>query len=85
MCPLTISQKPFADERVKTFYVISKQSVSLRIGVKLKELDEDERVENWPLHEVVGRLMWLSISTRPDISSAVRAIARYCTAPRAIY
>ena len=29
--------------------------------------------------------MWLSISTRPDISNAVRAVARYCTAPRAIH
>ena len=29
--------------------------------------------------------MWLSISTRPDISNAVRAVARYCTAQRAIH
>ena len=29
--------------------------------------------------------MWLSISTRPDIASAMRAVARYCTAPRAIH
>ena len=29
--------------------------------------------------------MWLSISTRPDIVNAVRAVARYCTAPRAIH
>ena len=29
--------------------------------------------------------MWLSISTRSDISNVVRAVARYCTAPRAIH
>ena len=29
--------------------------------------------------------MWLSISTRPDIANAVRAVARYCTAPRATH
>ena len=29
--------------------------------------------------------MWLSISTRQDISNAMRAVARYCRAPRAIY
>ena len=29
--------------------------------------------------------MWLSISTRPDIANAVRAVAGYCTAPRAIH
>ena len=25
--------------------------------------------------------MWLVITTRPDISNAVRAVARYCSAP----
>ena len=63
----------------------STQSVPLRAGVKLEEFDEDERVENWPFRELVGSLMWLSISMRPDISNAVRAVARYCTAPRAIH
>ena len=29
--------------------------------------------------------MWLSTPTRPDIANAVRAVARYCTAPRAIH
>ena len=36
-------------------------------------------------HELVGSLMWLSTSTRPDISNALRAVAEYCTAPRAIH
>ena len=63
----------------------SKQRVPLRVDVKLEEFDEDERVENWPFRELVGSLMWPSISTRPDISNAVRAVARYCTAPRAIH
>ena len=53
--------------------------------MKLEEFDDDKRVQNWPFREVVGSLMWLSISTRPDISNAVRAVARYCTALRAIY
>ena len=85
MGTLTIFQKPFADELVKTFCVTSAKSVPLRVGVKLEELDEDERVENWPFRELVGSLMWLSISTCPDISNAVRAVARYCTAPRVIH
>ena len=46
MGTLTISQKTFADELVKTFCVISTQSVPLRVGVKLEEFDEDDRVEN---------------------------------------
>ena len=63
----------------------STQSVPLRVGVKLEEFDKDEVVENWPFRELVGSLMWLSISTRPDIANAVRAVARYCKAPRAIH
>ena len=86
MGTLTISQKTFADELVKKFCVTSTQSVPLRVGVKLEEFNEDERVENWPFRELVGSLMWLSIiSTRPDIANAVRAVAKYCTAPRAIH
>ena len=85
MGTLTISQKTFADELVKTFCVTSTQSVPLRVGVKLEDFDEDEMIENWPFRELVGSLMWLSVSTRPDISNAVRAVARYCTAPRAIH
>ena len=85
MGTLTISQKPFAGELVKKFCVTSTHSVPLRVGVKLEEFSEDEKVENWPFRELVGSLMWLSISTRPDIANAVRAVARYCTAPRAIH
>ena len=80
-----MSQKTFADELVKQFCMTSKKGVPLRFGVKLEEFDEDERVENWPFRELVYSFMWLSTSTRPDISNAVRAVARYCTAPRAIH
>ena len=85
MGTLTISQKTFADELVKKFCVTSTQSVPLRVGVKQEEFDKDERVENWPFRELVDSLMWLSILMRPDISNAVRAVARYCTAPRVIH
>ena len=29
--------------------------------------------------------MWLAILTRPDIYNAVRSVARYCSAPKAIH
>ena len=68
---LTISQKMFADELVKKFCVTSKQSVPLRVGLRLEEFDEDERIENWTFRELIDSLMWLSISTRPDTSNVV--------------
>ena len=82
---LTISQQRFAEELVKKFRVISVQSVALRVGVKSEELDKDEKTESWPFRELVGGLMWLAISTRPDISNVVRSVAKYCSAPKAIY
>ena len=57
MGTLTISQKTFADELVKKVCVTSTQSVPLRVGVKLEELNEDEKAENWPFRELVGSLM----------------------------
>ena len=65
----TISQRSFA-EALKKFRVTSVQSILLRGGVKLEEFDEDEETESWPFCEFVGDLMWLVISTRPDISEA---------------
>ena len=59
MGTLPISQKTFVDELVKRFYVTSTKSVPLRVGVTLEEFDEDERVETWPFHELVGILMGL--------------------------
>ena len=60
-------------------------SVPFKVGVKLEDFDENEETESWPFHELVGGLMWLVISTRPDISNAVRSIARYCSAPKAVH
>ena len=52
MGTLTISQKTFADEVVKKNGVASTQSVPLRVGVKLEEFNEDEKVENWPFSDL---------------------------------
>ena len=82
---LTKSQQSFAEELVKKFRVTSVQSVPPKIRVKLEEFHEDEETESWPFHELVGGLMWLAISTRPDISNAVRSVARYCSAPKVVH
>ena len=35
-----------------------------------------------PFREVVGSLMWIANQTRPDISNAVRAVARHSHEPK---
>ena len=82
---LTVSQQSFAEELVKKFHETSAQSDPLRVGVKLEEFNENEATESWQFLEFVGGLMWLAISTRLDISNAVRSVARCCSAPRAIH
>ena len=54
MGTLTISQKTFADELVKKNCVTSTQSVPLRVGVKLEEFNENERVESSVFPRVSG-------------------------------
>ena len=51
----------------------------------VEEFDENDETGSWPFRELVGGLMWLAISTRPDISHAVRSVARYCSAPKAVH
>ena len=70
---------------MKKFRVTSVQNVPLRVGVKLEEFDENEEPESWSFRELVGGLMWLAISTRPDISNAVQSVARYCSASKVIH
>ena len=70
---------------MKKLRVTSVQSVPLKVGVRLEEFDENEETESWLFRERVGGSMWLAISTRPDISNAVRSVARYSSAPKAVY
>ncbi|CAB1107607.1 unnamed protein product [Ectocarpus sp. CCAP 1310/34] len=42
---------------------------------------EDEERGEWPLREAIGSMMWVSTFSRPDVSFAVRAVARHAHAP----
>ena len=53
----------------------------LEEGLKLDEFDKTEPEGDWPFRELVGCLMWLVNQTRPDIGTAVRAVARYTNSP----
>ena len=82
---LTISQQTFAEQLATEYGVEYGRSVPLPVGTRLEEFDKDEAPGDWPFRELVGSLMWLSTQTRPDISNAVRAVARYCAAPKSIH
>lgn len=43
----------------------------------MEDFDEDEETMDWPFRELLGSLMWLAISTHPNIPNAVRFVARY--------
>ena len=43
---------------------------------------EDEGAGDLPFREVVESLMWITNQTRPDISNAVRAVARQSHEPK---
>ena len=48
------------------------------------EFDEGEKTESRPFRVLVRSLMWLAISTRPNIYIAVPSAARDYSAPKAI-
>jgi hypothetical protein len=58
-------------------------AVPLSASVKLsRDGDEPLDVSLFPYRELVGSLMYLAVCTRPDISHAVGALARYMSAPQ---
>ena len=49
------------------------------------DLDVDEPIVLFPFRELIGGLLWIAFLTRPDIANAVRAVARYCSAPKLVH
>ena len=82
---LTLSLKAFTDKIVEKFGIVSNQAIPAVVGLRLEEFENDEPEGGWPFREVVGSLMWLANETRPDISNAVRAVARYADAPKYVH
>jgi len=82
---LKISQQTFAEQLADEYGIEFGKSVPLSVGARLAEFDENEAPGHWPFRELVGSLMWLTTQTRRDISNALRAVARYCSAPKRVH
>ncbi|CAB1102064.1 unnamed protein product [Ectocarpus sp. CCAP 1310/34] len=47
-----------------------------------RSVTEEEKAGDLPFREVAGSLMWIANQTRPDISNAVRVVARHSRKPK---
>ena len=82
---VTMSQQAVAEKIVATFGVTQNKETPMVAGLKLEQFDADEPDVKEPFRSLVGHLMWLANQTRPDILSAVRAVARYSHAPKRLH
>ena len=76
------SQMSFTEKTVNQFGVTAGRNTSLSTDVFVGEFDESEPDGVWPFRELVGSLMWPANQARPDISNAVRAVAKFAHAPK---
>ncbi|CAB1105769.1 unnamed protein product [Ectocarpus sp. CCAP 1310/34] len=66
---------------VKRFDVQSTSRIPASPGVDLGPKRHDEKGGEWPVREAIGSMMWVPTFSRPDVSFAVRAVARHAHAP----
>ena len=78
---MEITQKAFVESMLSRFGVNSSSDIPATPGVELGPSEKGEPKGGWPYREAVGSLMWLSTITRPDMSNAVRAVARHSHNP----
>ena len=69
---------------MKRFDVQSISDIPASSGAYLGPKQDDGPGGDWPVREAIGSLMLLSTMTRPDITNAVRAVARYAHEPTSV-
>ena len=78
---INFSQEAYVESLMKRFDVQSISDIPASPGADPGPKQDDEPGGDWPVREAIGSLMWLSTTTRPDITNAVRAVARYAHEP----
>ncbi len=82
---LEVNQEPYTGQILRTFNMESCNAVStpLPAGIRLsaddcpKTAEQREAMRDKPYCAVVGKVMYLATTTRPDIAYAVRELAKY--------
>ena len=78
---IKLSQEAYVESLMKWFDVQSIPDIPASPGADLGPKQDDGPGGDWPVREAFGSLMWLSTMTRPDITNAVRALARHAHEP----
>ena len=81
---LEISQTQFIRTVVNRFG-IAKTSPIPSPSLDLRHVSDEEPAVDANFREIVGSLMWIANQTRPNISNAVRAIARFSHDPKEVH
>ena len=74
---IEISQESYIRSVFERFNICRTSSIPASIANDNRSLKENEGAEDMPFREVVGSPMWIASQMRPDISNAVRAVARH--------
>ena len=78
---IKLSQEAYVESLMKRFDVQSISDTPASPGADLGPKQDNEPGGDWPVTEAIGSLVWLSTMTRPDITNAVRVVARYAHEP----
>ena len=79
---IEISRESYIRSVLERFNICRISSTPDSLANDNRSLKEDEGAVDVPFREVVGSLMWIASQTRPDISNAVRAVARHPHEPK---
>ena len=79
---IEISQESYIRSVLERFNICRTSPIPASLANDNRSLMEDEGAGDVPFREVVGSLMWIANQTRPDISNAVRAVARHSHEPK---
>ena len=82
---LVISQTQFIRSVVDRFGITKTSPIPASPSLDLRYVSDEKLVVDAFFRDTVGSLMWIVNQTRPDISNAVRAIARFSHDPKVVH